>query len=70
MIMAMIMRMIMRMRMTMTMRMTMRMIMTMRMTITIKNKNIQFHALKLQINKKRFFYQLDKLIYKNELLLV
>ena len=68
MIMVMIMRMIMRM--IMTMRITMKMIMTMRMTITIKNKNIQFHALKLQINKKRFFYQLDKLIYKNELLLV
>ena len=68
MIMVMIMRMIMTM--IMTMRITMRMIMTMRMTITIKNKNIQFHALKLQINKKRFFYQLDKLIYKNELLLV
>ena len=53
MIMVMIMRMIMRM--IMTMRITMKMIMTMRMTITIKNKNIQFHALKLQINKKRFF---------------
>ena len=37
--------------------------MRMRMRMRIKNK-------KYLINKKRFFYQLDKLMYKNELLLV
>ena len=46
--------MILRMRMTITIRM--RIIMTMRMIMTIENKIIQFYTLKLQINKKKFFY--------------